>query len=113
MVGTCRHLGPIGAVVLLFAPGLRAQAPTAVLDSVFAPLARNDGPGCTVGVDQDGVRTLRAYGMANLEYRVPLTPESVVESGSVAKQFTAATMLILVQRGKLSLDDDIHKYVPE
>jgi len=101
------------ASFLLAATPLLAQDPTPVLDSVFAQWNRTDAPGCTVGVDQNGTRTARAYGMANLEYRVPLSPESVVESGSVAKQFTAATVLILAQQGKLSLDDDIHKYLPE
>jgi CubicO group peptidase (beta-lactamase class C family) len=71
-------------------------------------------PGCAVGVAQNG-RTLltKGYGMANLEYGVPLTAASVLESGSVAKQFTAAALALLQLEGKLSLDDDIRKYLPE
>lgn len=54
-----------------------------------------------------------AKGMANLEYRVPLTKTSKMEAGSVSKQFTAACILLLQQQGKLSLTDDIRKYLPE
>jgi CubicO group peptidase (beta-lactamase class C family) len=71
-------------------------------------------PGCGVGLAKDG-RTLytHGYGMANLEYRVPNTDSTVFESGSVAKQFTASAIVLLAQDGKLSLDDDIRKYLPE
>jgi CubicO group peptidase (beta-lactamase class C family) len=55
----------------------------------------------------------RAFGMANLEFDIPLTPQSVFYIGSVAKQFTAASIALLALRGKLSLDDDIRTYVPE
>jgi CubicO group peptidase (beta-lactamase class C family) len=98
---------------------LTAAAPLAAqqdprIDSVFSAWQRTDGPGCIAGVRQNGTTLhLQAYGMANLEYGVPLTPESVSESGSVAKQFTAAVLLLLEQQGKLSLDDDIRKHVPQ
>jgi CubicO group peptidase (beta-lactamase class C family) len=74
----------------------------------------NTTPGCGVGLAKDG-RTLytHGYGMANLEYRVPNTDSTVFESGSVAKQFTASAIVLLAQDGKLSLDDDIRKYLPE
>ncbi len=92
---------------------LAAQTPAAVLDSTFARWGSTHGPGCTVGVDFAGTRTTRAYGMANLEYGVPLRPESVIESGSVAKQFTSAAVALLALRGRLSLDDDIRRHLPE
>jgi CubicO group peptidase (beta-lactamase class C family) len=85
----------------------------AAIDSVFAPWNRTDGPGCTVGVEHEGRRVTRAYGMADLEDRIALTPESVIETGSVAKQFTSAVLLLLERQGKLSLDDDIRKHLPE
>ncbi len=96
-------------------PGLaRAQYPVARIDSIFTPWNRPTAPGCLLGVGRTGQeRLIRAYGMANLEYGTPLDPESVSESGSVAKQFTAATVGLLAVRGQLSLDDDIHKYLPE
>jgi CubicO group peptidase (beta-lactamase class C family) len=71
-------------------------------------------PGCAVGVAHRG-RTLltKGYGMANLEYGVPLGAGSVMESGSVAKQFTSAAVVLLQLDGKLNLDDDIRKHLPE
>ena len=55
----------------------------------------------------------RAFGMANLEYDVPLTPQSVFYIASVSKQFMAASIALLAFRGQLSLDDDIRTYVPD
>jgi CubicO group peptidase (beta-lactamase class C family) len=83
------------------------------IDRIFARFDRTT-PGCTVGLARDG-QTLytHGYGMANLEYGVPLTDSTVLESGSVAKQFTASALVLLAQDGKLSLDDDIRKYLPE
>jgi CubicO group peptidase (beta-lactamase class C family) len=83
------------------------------IDSVFAQYTSST-PGCAVGLGKDG-RTLytHGYGSANLEYGVPLTDSTVLESGSVAKQFTASAIVLLAQEGKLSLDDDIRKYLPE
>lgn len=73
-----------------------------------------NAPGCAVGV-QTGNDTpeRRAFGTADLEHAVPISTDTVFEAGSVSKQFTAAAALILVSTGKLSLDDDIHKYLPE
>ncbi len=108
-----RHL----ALVALAASPLAAQMPanaSARIDSIFATYATNSSPGCIVGVGQAGKQIYaKAYGMANLEYNVPLTPESISESGSVAKQFTAAALALLQLEGKLSIDDDISKYLPE
>jgi CubicO group peptidase (beta-lactamase class C family) len=83
------------------------------VDRIFSRFD-NSTPGCGVGLGKDG-RTLytHGYGMANLEYRVPNTDSTVFESGSVAKQFTASALVLLAQDGKLSLDDDIRKYLPE
>jgi CubicO group peptidase (beta-lactamase class C family) len=86
----------------------------AKVDAVFARWNRSDTPGCSVGVAVNGRPVLvRAYGMANLEYGLKIRPDTVFESGSVAKQFTAAAIGLLVQDGKLSLDDPVRKYVPE
>jgi CubicO group peptidase (beta-lactamase class C family) len=71
-------------------------------------------PGCQLAVSRNGkVIFSRAWGMADLEHQAPLSTSSVIEAGSVSKQFTAAAILLLEQQGKLSLDDDIHKYIPE
>jgi CubicO group peptidase (beta-lactamase class C family) len=71
-------------------------------------------PGCAIGVAQNG-RTLlsRAYGMADLEHDIPNTPETVFEAGSVSKQFTAAAVVLLARQGKLSLDDDVRRWIPQ
>src|SRR5678815_4785392 len=83
-------------------------------DSVFQRFDRTDSPGCALGVYQDGkVRYARGYGMASLEHGVALSPRSVLDVGSISKQFTAMSMLMLQKEGKLSLDDPIRKYIPE
>jgi CubicO group peptidase (beta-lactamase class C family) len=84
------------------------------VDALFARWSSPDSPGCAVGVWKAGQPVLsRAYGMANLEHGVPITPDTVFEAGSVSKQFTVAAVLLLEQQGKLSLDDAVRKHVPE
>ena len=102
------------AVFLATPSILIAQSDLGVrIDRIFAKYDANT-PGCAVGVGKDGnALYTHGYGSANLEYRIPLTDSSVMESGSVAKQFTSAAMVLLQQDGKLSLDDDIRKYLPE
>ena len=105
------------AVALLATTTAGAQqsyAPNARVDSVFAQYDRPDVPGCVVGVYKDGaIVYARGYGSANLEHRIALTPQSMLDIGSMGKQFTAAVVTLLAQEGKLSLDDDIRKYIPE
>ena len=84
------------------------------VDSIFAPWSRTTTPGCAVGVDRAGAPVLRrAYGMANLETGTPWTVNTISESGSVAKQFVAAALVLLAQDGVLTLEDDIAKWIPE
>ncbi|ALN83245.1 serine hydrolase domain-containing protein [Lysobacter antibioticus] len=83
-------------------------------DAIFAEWNRRDSPGCGVAVYRDDAIVFqRGYGMANLELGVPIGPHSVFDIGSTSKQFTAASVLLLAQDGKLSLDDDIRKHLPE
>ena len=83
-------------------------------DSVFQRFDRTDSPGCALGVYQDGkVLYARGYGMASLEHGVALSPRSVLDIGSISKQFTAMAILMLQKEGKLSIDDPIRKYIPE
>ena len=71
-------------------------------------------PGCAAAVSLNGeVVFEKAFGLADLEHNVPNTPQTIFESGSVAKQFTAAALVLLQQDGKLSLDDPVKKYIPE
>ena len=91
-----------------------ADNQTAKIDKLFAQWNKQDSPGCAVAVANQSKQIFsRGYGMANLEYSVPMTPETVSETGSVAKQFTAAAIALLAQQGKLSLDDPVRKYLPE
>lgn len=83
------------------------------IDKVFARWNSTTLPGCTVGVSRAGQVVTRAYGMADLEHGVPNRPDAIIEAGSVSKQFTAAAVLLLVQQGKVSLDDAVRKYIPE
>ena len=84
------------------------------VDAIFAPWSGKTTPGCAVGISRDGVLDYtRGYGMANLEDDVAITPESIFHVASIAKQFTAFSIRLLAQEGKLSLDDDIRKYLPE
>jgi len=113
------------ALVLIAAPGQNPQAPPgtaaatelslqARVDKVFERWNHSDTPGCAVGVAVNGRPVLiRAYGMANLEYGIRIRPDTIFESGSVAKQFTAAAIALLVQEGKLSVDDAVRLYLPE
>ncbi|MGQ0736234.1 MAG: serine hydrolase domain-containing protein [Acidobacteriota bacterium] len=92
-----------------------AQAPDTIakVDAVFSQWS-SATPGCAIGVSVGGTPILqKAYGMADLEHAVENTPETIFESGSVAKQFTAAAVLLLARDGKLSLDDPARKFIPE
>ena len=71
-------------------------------------------PGCAAAVSLNGQTVFEeAFGLADMEHNVPNTPQTIFESGSVAKQFTAASLVLLQQEGKLSLDDPVKKYIPE
>ena len=84
------------------------------VDRIFAEWDKPDSPGCAVGVLQNGRFIYqRGYGMANLDYDIPNAPEMVYYVGSDSKQFTAASIALLVLDGKISLEDDIRKYFPE
>lgn len=105
-------------LVILALPPLaaarQAEDPAARLDKLFARFHSQETPGCAVAVARDGKVVLaRAYGMADLEHAVPNTPETIFEAGSVSKQFTAGAVNLLALEGKLALEDDVRKYIPE
>lgn len=104
---------PLGAQLV---PPVAPPAPAlvAITDRVFAAFDNTHGPGCAVGIAQGGAVLLeRGYGMADLAGDRPITPTTILESGSVAKQFTATAILLLARDGKLTLDDDVRSYLPE
>jgi CubicO group peptidase (beta-lactamase class C family) len=110
-----RTLTVAGLALLAVALVLSAQspAPDAQVDKVFARWSVTT-PGCSVGVNVKG-RTVfeKAYGMADLEHGVVNRADTIIEAGSVSKQFTAAAVLLLATEGKLSLDDPARKFLPE
>ena len=104
--------------LLLIHLNLLAQKPLDSLDikmdTIFKKLNRNNGPGCAVAVVQNGTVVFKkGYGMANLEYNLPITPSSVFDIASLSKQFCGLAISTMIQQGKLNIDDDVHKYLPE
>jgi CubicO group peptidase (beta-lactamase class C family) len=90
------------------------QSIEAQVDTLFAQWNKPDSPGCSVAVGQNGAVVYeRGYGMANLELGVPIGPTSVFEAASISKAFTATSMMLLTQRGRVSIDDEVRKYIPE
>lgn len=103
------------AALLAVAPNaLAAQTWATRIDSIFANQRGTDRPGCAVGVVQAGKLIFaRGYGMADLAQGLAITPQSIFHVASVSKQFTATSLALLAQSGRISLDDDIRKYIPE
>ncbi len=84
------------------------------VDQIFKDWAKPDSPGCSVSVMNGGrIVYKRGYGMADLDHNLPNSPSSVFHVASISKQFTAASILLLAEDGKLSLDDPIRKHLPE
>lgn len=114
-------LGMLALVSLNAAVG-SAQVPdkakaVAAAERAFDKAAKSvtgASPGCAVGVSVAGESVFeRAFGLAEIEHNIPNTAQTIFESGSVAKQFTAAALVLLSLEGKLSIDDPVRKYIPE
>ena len=106
------------AIFLVTAPaagqGLSTDSASRWIDSVFAPYASRQGPGCAVGVSRDGRLVFaKGYGSADLEHDAAITPATPFYIASVSKQFTAMSIVLLAQEGRLSLDDSVRQWVPE
>ncbi|MCP5053381.1 MAG: serine hydrolase [bacterium] len=102
--------------LLIFGLGLPVSADevTDRVDKLFAQWDKKDSPGCALAVVKEGkIIYKRGYGMADLERDVPITSKSVFDIASTSKQFVAMSILLLEEKGKLSLDDDIRKYFPK
>ena len=110
----------LAAAILLYTTtptqAQRWTLPTSVqsqVDEVFTFVDR-DAPGCALGVIQNGKLAYgRGYGLANLDWGIPITTSTVFDIGSVSKQYTAASVALLDVEGVLSIDDDVRKWVPE
>ncbi len=96
-----------------FAQALAAQS-DAVAQYVNAEIARQHIPGVALLVARNGeIVRAQGFGFANVELQVPVKPETLFQSGSVGKEFTATAIMMLVEEGKIGLDDSITKYFPE
>lgn len=92
----------------------KAFNPDEQVDEIFAAWDSKETPGVAVAIVKDGaIIYKKGYGMANLEYDIPITPATIFHIASVSKQFTVFSILLLESEGKLSLDDDIRTYIPE
>ncbi|MFS1524007.1 serine hydrolase domain-containing protein [Microbulbifer sp. 2304DJ12-6] len=102
-------------VALIVMPLAQAQAASVKdFDQILTKYIKQEGPGAAVIVTkEDKILYESARGMANIELQVPLNKDSIFRLGSITKQFTAAAIMMLAEQGKLSLDDDIHKYAPD
>ena len=95
-------------------PGENTGDDNAVVNALFASWGVPGSPGCALAVAQDGTLVYsRGYGYANLDYDIPITPQTVFDVASITKQFSAASLTMLALEGKLSLDDDVRKWLPE
>lgn len=117
-----RNLLFVLTVVALLSTATSAQVPdkakvVAGAERAFEKVTKAylaPAPGCAAAVSLNGETVFeKAFGLADLEHNVPNTTQTIFESGSVAKQFTAAALVLLQQDGKLSLDDPVRKYIPE
>jgi CubicO group peptidase (beta-lactamase class C family) len=103
------------AATLLFLSAASAQltVDAAAIDTVFARFDTPTVPGCALGLYLDGrIVYEHGYGSANLDHDIPIAPDTVFYVGSVSKQFTAFTVALLIEQGKLSLSDPVRKYIP-
>jgi CubicO group peptidase (beta-lactamase class C family) len=101
-------------LLLVFVSSAIADKKTDAVDKLFSQWDKKDSPGCALAVVKDGkIIYKQGYGLANLELNIPITPQSVFYIGSVSKQFVTMCIALLAKQKKLSLDDDIRKFVPE
>ena len=104
----------LAAVRPLTGQGTLPDSVRTKVDAVFSRWDHTDTPGCALGISQNGSTVYeRGYGMAELQYALAITPQSIFHVASISKQFTAFSIALLAQEGKLSLDDNIRKYLPE
>ncbi len=92
----------------------KRQIPPAQIDAIFSQWDTPDKAGIAVGILSDGETIYtKGYGLANLEHKIPISTETRFHIGDLAKEFTVYALLLLEERGRLSLQDDIRKYIPD
>lgn len=117
---SCRLLAAVAVALALPALLYASETPSPPVDPdpvatfVRKAMAEQHLPGLALLVARHGrVERAEGFGFANLEHQVPVTAQTVFQSGSIGKQFTATAVMMLVEAGKLRLDDSIAKYLPE
>ena len=110
-----RRVAVLAAFTLLCAVAFaEEQTSLPAVDALFTDYDHPDAPGCALGVIQDGEFIYRqGYGMANLEYDLPITSSSVFRIASTSKQFTAMAIALLAESGEISLHDPLSRFFPE
>jgi D-alanyl-D-alanine carboxypeptidase len=109
-----RLLAFTAVIILVLVSGCAAQDDMSakVDEYIKAEMQKQRIPGLSLAVIKDGqILHAKGYGFANVEHQVPVKPETIFQSGSVGKQFTATALMILVEEGKINLDDKINKYL--
>jgi CubicO group peptidase (beta-lactamase class C family) len=101
-------------LLLLESANAQTKNPTEKVNQLLEKYHAKNSPGLAVAIVKDGkIVYKKGVGLANLEYQIPITPQTVFHIASISKQFTLFSILLLEQENKLSLDDDIRKYLPE
>jgi CubicO group peptidase (beta-lactamase class C family) len=104
----------ISLLILQIPTKVIAQSDFSIIDDLIQTKYESSSPGAAFLISKDGnVIYKKSFGLANLELNVPMRTESVFEIGSMTKQFTAIGILILMERGKLELNDEITKFIPD
>ena len=101
-------------IIIIFSNTIHSQSSvTQKTDNIFSNWEK-DAPGCMVAVFKNG-KTIyeKEFGLANMEHNIPIRSNTVFQIGSMSKQFTAACILLLVQEGKINMDDPLSKYFPK
>jgi CubicO group peptidase (beta-lactamase class C family) len=105
---------PLIVFILLVISAAHAQSPDPVDAYIHTVMQERKIPGLALLVIRDGqIVKAQGYGLSNVELQVPVKPETVFQSGSMGKQFTATAIMMLVEEGKISLDDPLTKFFPE
>lgn len=107
-------LSVVFALVIVISSIAQAPVESAVDAFIKTEMERQKIPGVSLAVVKDGKPLImKGYGLANIEHQVPVKPETIFQSGSVGKQFTATAVMLLVEDGKIGLDEKIGKYLGE
>jgi N-acyl-D-amino-acid deacylase len=113
MLGAMKFVAVLLALLITTAHAATGRQSDAIDDIVRAEMEKQRIPGMAVAVVRRGeVVKAQGYGLANVEHQVPVTPDTIFQSGSIGKQFTAAAVMLQVEDGKLSLDDTLPTFFP-